>query len=143
MPLTWLQWHLGFTTWAYVPTARGFSRFYGFYAGAADHFTHYSGVGYDMRNGTVVDWSRCCEQPGHALASGTLESRCFEDTYSTHMFTTAAQQFVREHASTSISSSTGRGRSMFLYVSYQAMHSPTQAPQRYTRSFESKPTMHL
>lgn len=34
------KWHLGFYKRKYLPTRRGFDRFFGFYSGSADHFRH-------------------------------------------------------------------------------------------------------
>ena len=34
------KWHLGGCAWDYTPTFRGYSSFYGFYAGGQDYFTH-------------------------------------------------------------------------------------------------------
>jgi arylsulfatase A-like enzyme len=150
------KWHLGFTTWGHVPTARGFSRFYGFYTGAADHYTHFSGEGYDMRNGTTIDWEPRCDAgraatavEGNGGGSGggatavtpATAAACSDSSYSTHLFTSAAQRFVREHAAhlsssgSSSTSSSASSKPMFLYLSYQAMHSPTQAPDAYTAPF--------
>ena len=52
------KWHLGFFAPEYVPTARGFDTFVGFYGGEEDYFsknfTENGYNGYDFRNGTRV-----------------------------------------------------------------------------------------
>ncbi|XP_070188633.1 arylsulfatase B-like [Littorina saxatilis] len=98
------KWHLGFCDWKYTPTYRGFDTFYGFYNAAEDYYTHRAKKdGYDFRDNEKVDWS----------ANGT---------YSTHLFATRAQRIVRDH---------DPDKPLFLYLSFQAVHAPTQVPQEY------------
>ena len=53
------KWHLGMKTKAYLPSSRGFDKFYGFYLGASDYWKHYSDVddngepGLDLHQGGV------------------------------------------------------------------------------------------
>lgn len=36
------KWHLGFKSWEYTPTERGFDSFLGYYAGSQDYWNHES-----------------------------------------------------------------------------------------------------
>ena len=115
--------HLGMFNWSYVPTSRGFDKYYGYhtaadillrctivlsdrrlvacaclnihcryYTGAEDYWTHYSGVGYDIHDGTQIDWSPSCSLPD--------QQECPNSQYSTHLFTTTAEQYLVAHAET-------------------------------------------
>lgn len=92
------KWHLGEYQPAYVPTARGFDRQYGHYFGAIDHFTH-------MRDGER-DWYR---------DDNPLE----EEGYATDLIAAEACRLI---------SSRDPAKPLFLYVPFNAVHSPLQAP---------------
>ena len=32
------KWHIGMFNWSYVPTSRGFNKYYGYYTGAEDYW---------------------------------------------------------------------------------------------------------
>jgi arylsulfatase A-like enzyme len=95
------KWHLGQARTEYMPFRRGFDYFYGFLGGFIDHYTHLSG------EESRLDWQR----NGVSLR---------ETGYSTDLFTTDAIRQIR-----------GRDRSkpLFLYLAYDAPHTPLQAPQ--------------
>ena len=97
----------------------------GYFTGAEDYWTHFSGVGYDIHAGNEIDWGPCCRGPA---------ALCPDAHYSTHLFTNMAEQYIVEHAETH---GTGGGgvAPLFLYLAYQAMHSPTQAPEGYWARF--------
>ena len=92
------KWHLGHAREQFRPLQRGYTRFVGFLASTLDYFTH-EAFG-------EVDWwhdSESVDEPG----------------YSTDLISQHAVQFVTDHA---------RGDSpFFLYVPYNAPHSPYQA----------------
>jgi len=109
------KWHQGQSSWEQTPTFRGYDTFHGFYSGGQDYFTHQTGgenTGYDLHvdNGcrcgagcSVVDWAN-------------------EGVYSTLIYATAAVDIITAHdASTPL----------FLYLAFQAVHSPDQVPQSY------------
>ncbi|XP_076435770.1 arylsulfatase B-like [Babylonia areolata] len=117
------KWHLGFCDWSLTPTRRGFDTFYGFYSGAQGYFNHSgnSPYAYDFRDGDEVVWSA----RGH---------------YSTELHTARAQRIIRDHASRSRSGSrsgsgSGSGSPFFLYMSYQSVHAPFEAKQRYVDQY--------
>ncbi|XP_066985393.1 arylsulfatase B-like [Macrobrachium rosenbergii] len=114
------KWHLGFCSWDYTPTRRGFDTFYGFYGGGEDHFTHkepsrIEGIGrkknkkrsktayLDLRNGTALDDTQ-------------------EGVYSAHLFASTAEEIVR---------SRDPKDPMFMYLAFQSVHSPLQVPPEY------------
>jgi arylsulfatase A-like enzyme len=95
------KWHLGHFAPEYLPTKRGFDRQYGHYNGALDYFTHDRDGGHDWHENDKV---------------------CRDEGYSTKLIARAATKFVEEHA--------GK-RPFFLYVPFNAVHAPHQAPPEY------------
>ena len=46
------QWHLGMKTAAYLPSSRGFDKYFGYYLGCTDYWKHYSkDGGLDLHEG--------------------------------------------------------------------------------------------
>jgi arylsulfatase A-like enzyme len=99
------KWHLGHCRPEYLPTRRGFDHQYGHYNGAIDYFTH-------VRDGGL-DWHR----DDQALR---------EDGYSTRLMAREAVRILARHDAT---------KPLFLYVPFNAVHSPFQAPERYCRPY--------
>jgi arylsulfatase A-like enzyme len=95
------KWHLGHFDPAYLPTRRGFDHQYGHYNGAIDYYTH-------QRDGGL-DWHR----NDRALR---------EEGYSTNLIAQEAVKLIDEHKTT---------QPLFLYVPFNAPHTPLQAPQEY------------
>jgi len=99
------KWHLGFFAPEYVPTARGFDTFVGFYGGEEDYFsknfTENGYNGYDFRNGTRV-----------------IEN--YE--YSTHIYGAEALRILQKGVEEQ------SDQAFFMYIPMQAPHAPFQAP---------------
>jgi arylsulfatase A-like enzyme len=95
------KWHLGHLSRQYLPTSRGFDHQYGHYNGALDYFTH-------IRDGGL-DWHRD-DQPLR------------EKGYTTSLIADESVRFIEQH---------DVSRPLFLYVAFNAPHSPFQAPQSY------------
>lgn len=99
------KWHLGHFERAYLPTARGFDHQYGHYNGAIDYFSHARDGGHD--------WHRD-------------DRASYDEGYSTHLLAEDAVKFINENA----------GRSpFFLYVPFNAVHGPHQAPEKYKEPY--------
>jgi len=95
------KWHLGHLSSQYLPTSRGFDHQYGHYNGALDYFTH-------IRDGGL-DWNRN-DQPLR------------EEGYTTNLIADESVRLIEQHDTS---------RPLFLYVPFNAVHSPFQAPQNY------------
>jgi arylsulfatase A-like enzyme len=94
------KWHLGHHNRAQSPNARGFEYFYGNLTSGPDYYDHVSRVG-------GLDWQR----------NGTS---VVEPGYSTELIADDAQRFIRDR---------DRKRPFFLYVPWNAPHTPLQAPK--------------
>ncbi len=95
------KWHLGQVRPEYLPTRRGFDHQYGLYTGNFDYFTH-------LRDGSL-DWHR----DDHPLE---------EEGYATELIAAEASRLIAER---------DPRRPLFLYVAFNAVHSPFQAPEHY------------
>ena len=98
------KWHLGHVRPEYLPTKRGFDHQYGHYNGALDYFTHIRDGGFDWHQDDQV---------------------CRDEGYSTHLLAKAAVKFVAAAA--------GK-KPFFLYVPFNAVHTPLQVPAEYLQA---------
>lgn len=109
------KWHLGFFRKDYCPQNRGFDHFMGFYTGSEDFYTHtkcFSGMcGYDFREAYAPEANK-----------PEVIRYDMNDTYSTGAFA------ANLHERLSISDP---NVPLFTYLSFQAVHSPLQAPRKY------------
>jgi arylsulfatase A-like enzyme len=101
------KWHLGHTHVKLLPQSRGFDHFYGHVNGAIDYFTHTRGGG--------TDWQR----NGQTVK---------EQGYTTDLLAAEAARWIRER---------DRSRPFFLYVPWNAPHSPLQAPDDLLKKYAS------
>lgn len=99
------KWHLGHFQRAYLPTRRGFDHQYGHYNGALDYFTHERDGGFDWHRDDQV---------------------CRDEGYTTRLLAREAVKFIEANA--------GR-RPFFLYVPFNAVHAPHQAPEETIRTY--------
>ncbi len=95
------KWHLGHNDRAYLPTRRGFDHQYGLYNGAHDYFTHLRDGGHD--------WHRD-------------DQRSDDPGYATELIAAEATRLIAKH---------DKNKPLFLYIPFNAPHSPIQAPQSY------------
>jgi len=99
------KWHLGHFRREYLPTQRGFVHQYGHYNGALDYFTHIRDGGFD--------WHR-------------NDQACHDEGYATHLLAREAVRIIREQPA---------GKPLFLYVPFNAVHSPHQVPENYLNPY--------
>lgn len=99
------KWHLGHADPKYWPKQRGFDYHYGALIGEIDYYKHESGG--------IKDWFRN-NQP--------LE----EEGYSTTLIGNDAVRLIGEHDTS---------KPLYLYLTFNAPHTPFQAPQEYIDRF--------
>ncbi len=99
------KWHLGHFQPEYLPTHRGFEHQYGHYNGALDYFTHIRDGGFDWHRDDKV---------------------CRDEGYSTHLLAKESVRLIKANA--------GK-RPLFLYVPFNAVHTPHQVPAEYTKPY--------
>jgi arylsulfatase A-like enzyme len=99
------KWHLGHYDPAYLPTRRGFDHQYGHYNGNIDYYTH-------ERDGGL-DWHRD-DRVNH------------DEGYSTHLIAREAVRLIKEKSA---------DQPLFLYVPFNAVHSPHQVPEHYKKPY--------
>ncbi|XP_072044306.1 arylsulfatase B-like isoform X2 [Amphiura filiformis] len=112
------KWHMGFYKADCLPHRRGFDTFFGLWLGGGDHFDHTNtcgtckclGSGYDLHeNDFIADSS-------------------WRGKYSTTIFTDRAIDVIQNQSSDT---------PLFMYVSYQAVHWPMQAPKEYLKMYNN------
>ncbi|MEO6808579.1 MAG: arylsulfatase [Isosphaeraceae bacterium] len=99
------KWHLGHFRPEYLPTRRGFDHQYGHYNGALDYNTHIRDGGFDWHRDDKVN---------------------HDEGYSTHLVAREASRLIAEH---------DPAKPLFLYVPFNAVHSPHQVPERYKEPY--------
>ena len=99
------KWHLGHFARAYLPMQRGFDIQYGHYNGALDYFTHIRDGGHD--------WHR----------NGKAN---YDKGYTTDLIGAEAARIIAKH---------DQKKPLFLYVPFNAPHTPLQAPQKYLKRY--------
>eukprot|EP01064_Diplonema_japonicum_P027223 TRINITY_DN3910_c1_g4_i1.p1 TRINITY_DN3910_c1_g4~~TRINITY_DN3910_c1_g4_i1.p1 ORF type:complete len:541 (+),score=86.04 TRINITY_DN3910_c1_g4_i1:53-1624(+) len=113
------KWHAGMYSYKVTPTFRGFQSFYGFYNGGEDYFTHLAGdQGYDMRRDVGLKCGKNCSH---------IETEA-DGKYSTILFSQEAVKVVEAH---------DVSQPLFLYLAYQAVHAPDQAPDSYVEPYKN------
>jgi arylsulfatase A-like enzyme len=95
------KWHLGHAAPDMLPTRRGFDRQYGHYNGALDYFTHIRDGGFDWHEN---------------------DEACRDEGYTTDLIAAAAVEVIAEH---------DHQKPLFLYVPFNAPHTPLQAPEEW------------
>jgi arylsulfatase A-like enzyme len=103
------KWHLGHGDQKFWPRQRGFDYQYGPLIGELDYFTH-------EQHG-VVDWYRD-------------NKRVEEPGYTTTLLGNDAVKLINAHDS---------GAPLFLYLTFNAPHTPYQAPQEYLDQYKDIP----
>ncbi len=103
------KWHLGHSRREDLPTSQGFEHHYGLYTGNFDYFTH--------RRDGGLDWHR-------------NEQAIEEEGYATDLLADEAARLIAEH---------DRAYPLFLYVAFNAPHTPLQVPENYSALYAHWP----
>uniref|UniRef100_A0A7E4VWJ0 Sulfatase domain-containing protein n=1 Tax=Panagrellus redivivus TaxID=6233 RepID=A0A7E4VWJ0_PANRE len=114
------KWHLGNCKRDFLPTARGFDYFYGYYSAQEGYFNH-SLAFYDKHTDSMIGGlDLFTEVRGRPMADHTKNG-----VYATNLFTDEAIRIMSQH---------NRRDPFFMFLSHQSVHAPLQVPMQY-RSF--------
>ena len=115
--------------------------YFGYWCGAEDYITHFIKGAYDLNDdvaatatvtsegATVVDMSSSSTGTAPAFTPAKLRPAIeFNNTYSTPIFTARAVKIIEQFTPES-------ENSLFLYLPYQNVHWPLEAPQNYVDMF--------
>ncbi|ROT79268.1 Arylsulfatase B [Penaeus vannamei] len=121
------KWHLGFCSWRYTPTRRGFDTFYGYYTGAEDYFHHFRlQTGRKEMPNDVKYPSHLSTRFGYDFRNNTTPDLSVDGTYSTYALASYVENLLESRSPRD---------PMFLYLPFQSVHSPLQVPENYTRPY--------
>uniref|UniRef100_A0A914CBD4 Sulfatase N-terminal domain-containing protein n=1 Tax=Acrobeloides nanus TaxID=290746 RepID=A0A914CBD4_9BILA len=111
------KWHLGYCKRDFLPTARGFDSFYGYYGPQEGYFNHSASV-YNRAIGKHVDGlDLFYEKNGISIPDFTKNG-----VYSTNLFLQETMRVLDSHP---------RTNPFFLFLSFQSVHAPLQVPSHY------------
>eukprot|EP01084_Bolivina_argentea_P274855 468610_1 len=107
------KWHIGFFAPSYTPIYRGFDTHFGYYCGMEDYYYHNNSAngdkGYDFRNQT--------------------EPIFIPNSYSTYLYGNETIRILKKYDNDQ------ENKNWFIYLPFQGVHSPLQAPQYIIDSF--------
>ncbi|OCU02430.1 arylsulfatase B [Xenopus laevis] len=113
------KWHLGMYKTDCLPTRRGFDSYFGYWTGGEDYYSHERC--YPI---TPLNITRCALD----FRDGEVPATGYQMKYSTHVFTDRAVDLIANH---------NPEKPLFLYLAYQAVHSPLQVPEQYIEPYIS------
>jgi len=137
------KWHLGIKSPSYLPSRRGFDRYFGYYEGVMDYWTHAASVSVDGQTGEISNLGLDLHLGGADFGITKGPDQPVYNTsgdYSTLMFARKASEWIEEHGQTRPKTP------MFLYLAFQGAHSGdneyVQAPAAYIERFDSISPQH-
>jgi arylsulfatase A-like enzyme len=115
------KWHLGFGQASELPTGRGFETYLGYWNGAEDYITHEVGA-YDFADGTRTAYE-------------------YAGQYSTNVFTNRAIEIIDKagedfRSKSNASPTPNDAPPWYIYLCYQAVHWPLEAPDEWVSRFQ-------
>ena len=111
------------SSWKFTPLERGFDSYYGYLGGGEDYWQHGAGGVQDLWDGRDPALNVQCSN-GDA---------CADEFYSATIFTREAIKVITAAAA----AKTVPKPPLFLYLAYQSVHSPDQAPQHLIDQFNA------
>ena len=110
---------IGFYKREFIPTQRGFDSFYGYLTGSEGYYTHNHRKGFPGPGFYRLDG--CDLRRNEEMASDAVGN------YSTFLFTDETVKIISSHEA---------DRPLFLFVAYQAVHSPLQVLEQQTEQYK-------
>ena len=122
--------HLGYGQRSELPIARGFDTYLGFWNGAETYSTHT--VGADVNGNEVFDFVDSTSD-----GNTTQTAYQFAGQYSTYVFANRAVDIITSAAR--LAEASGERVPWFLYLAFQSVHWPLEAPAERVAKFKHIP----
>eukprot|EP00039_Didymoeca_costata_P025533 m.13731 g.13731 ORF g.13731 m.13731 type:complete len:547 (+) comp4913_c0_seq1:133-1773(+) len=123
------KWHCGFRTKLQTPTFRGFDSWLGYMHAEENYYSQMFGAAGNPTN-QYCNGSKCC---GVDLLQGDKPNEIFPSklngTYSTFMYTARAVSIIENNPS---------NEPLYIYLPFQNIHGPTEAPDRFLEPYKEK-----
>ncbi|KAI8798545.1 arylsulfatase B [Biomphalaria glabrata] len=136
------KWHLGLYKKEYTPLNRGFDTFYGYWEGGEDYYTYYNcdtwhNKSIDIESGITKSYSEKDIQShqnsdktqwcGYDLRDMDKPVTNMNGSYSTYVYTSKSIDIINK---------ANPEKPFFLYLAYQAVHSPMEVPDIYLEPYK-------
>jgi arylsulfatase A-like enzyme len=128
------KWHLGMHSTDVLPESRGFASYFGYLNGGEDYYWHDSGGGGGNRSispDPEGDCSHYRDLWDSSTASGAAADSAYFPRYSTFLFAEKATRIIEDHVANPATATAP----LFLYLPFQAAHSPMQVPEEFQRLY--------
>lgn len=112
------KWHLGQNTLSTLPIHRGFDSHIGYWSGAEDHINHTTYGAYDFTDSS---------------GSGVAPAAQYNGSFSAPIFAQRAVELIEAYGPGGAMA--GSSQPLFLYLAFQDVHWPLQAPKAYLDRF--------
>lgn len=122
------KWHLGFTEGSYQPLDRGFDYFFGFLGGGKNYFESIYEDAFYNRQGGANPVTNEYQDPLQRNRAYVDKTEFGQDEYLTDILTDEAISYIN--------SNSGSTDPFFVYLSYNAPHTPLQAPASEIAQFK-------
>ncbi|WP_010135868.1 sulfatase-like hydrolase/transferase [Ochrovirga pacifica] len=124
------KWHLGFTQGKYQPLDRGFDYFFGFLGGGKAYFEREYEDLYYRRLGGSNPVTNEYQDPLQRQRDYVAKDEFNQDEYLTDILTDEAINYIAENKT--------KSDPFFMYVAYNAPHTPLQAPAEEIAQFKEE-----
>ena len=112
------KWHIGYFNWKFTPTYRGFDTFLGYYLAKQDYWTHFEQQ-YKVKG---IDWR---------YNENILDVNFPSSNYSAFIYGNETIKLLRKYQQE-------QEEPWFIYLSFQSVHYPLQAPESYINFYQNK-----
>lgn len=118
------KWHLGYFQPQHLPAGRGFASSLGYLGGAEQYFSHDQTCKLD-NSSQIVALDFCETLPTENGSASIAPQPQFKGEYSTNVLVDRAATIISDYVSRDSNTS------LFIYMAFQSVHGPCEAPQSF------------
>nr|XP_006816973.1 PREDICTED: arylsulfatase J-like [Saccoglossus kowalevskii] len=123
------KWHLGFCNKDYLPTSRGFDKFFGIYGGCHYYYNHSSSEHGTYKPG-LYSGIDLHEESSNGIFK--LKGAEYDGVYTSNLYRKKIAEYIAEH---------DPRKPMFFYVALQQTHSPVMVESEWSNLYPNVPDL--